>query len=130
SYLLSLHDALPILGSLEQPDARAPFPARPLQRGEHESPADPRILHPGIDRDRAQPGDRRALVEEVAPDDAAVQLGDDGIEAWMGEQPTERLRRVLGGWEVGGEAVMLGERAERLVADAAACRRVVRCSRP
>jgi hypothetical protein len=34
--------------------------------------------------------DARALAQEVAADHAAVQLGDDGIEAGVTEQPGQR----------------------------------------
>ena len=109
-----------MIGGLEQADAGECALLRPVERGEHQSPAHPRVLHRRIDGDGAEAGDGGALVEDVAPDDAPVELGDDAVKARVRERARQDLDGVLGGHEVRGKAVTLGDAAEGRVADAAA----------
>jgi hypothetical protein len=105
-----------VIRGLEQPDPRDSAPARSIEGSQHELPADARILHVRVNRDRSQPRYRRPLVEEVASDDTAPELGHDGIKAWMPEQTRKELGGLLRRRKIGREAVALGERAECFVA--------------
>jgi hypothetical protein len=74
-------------------------------------------LDRGIDGDRTQPDNRRALIEDVTADDMAVQLGDDYVIARVGE-PSGKVRdRPLGSGRVRGKPMVLRNRLKRLIAD-------------
>jgi hypothetical protein len=96
----------------------------------HQPPADPLVLHLRIDGDRADPGDGRALVEEIAAHDPAAEFRHHCIEGGMGEQAGEQAGGRLRGREVAREAVPVRDRVERLVADPAAGLGVVRPAGP
>src|SRR5215510_2831118 len=92
----------------------------------HEVPASCAILHGGSNRTRAEAGNRRAFVEEVAANNAPIQLRHNCIHPWM-RQPCHHAfygdfrRRVAG-----GKVMLLGNGFESLVADGATHSRVLR----
>src|SRR5262245_39564543 len=92
----------------------------------HEVPANRAVLYSGSNRNRAEAGDHRAFVEEVAAHNAPIQLCHDRIHPWM-RQPYHHTfygdfrRRV-----VSGKVVLLGNGLEGLIADGATHSRVLR----
>ena len=92
----------------------------------HEVPTDRAVLHGGSDRNRAEAGNRRAFIEEVAAHNASIQLRHHRLYAWM-RQPGHHafygdLRRRIARRKV----VLLGNGREGLVADGATQSRVLR----
>src|SRR5262249_53525901 len=107
-------------GDLHQADARkAPFGGA-VHHGLHELPPKRAIHHGRINRDRANAGDHRALVQEVAADDLAIQLSDHGVEPWMREQHGGHAGGDLHGGKVRREVMLISNGLEGLVEDSAA----------
>ena len=115
-----------VVGGLHQAHAGEPVDARALEHGLHQAPSDRAVLRFRIDGDRADAGDRQGSPEEVAADDAAIELGDDGVRPVPAEQVGQQALRRLHRGKVGREAVLLRDGLEAVVADRAAGRRVLR----
>jgi hypothetical protein len=98
--------------------------------GLHQAAADPFVLHRGIDRDRADAADRRALVEKIAAKDMAVFFRHDPVEAGIGDQHLGETGRDRDRREIAREIVPVGDRREGVVHDAAAGRGISGNGRP
>ncbi len=107
-------------GGLHEPHAREVARRRALEHPAHQAAADAAVLRVGVDRDGADAGDRRALVEHVAADDAAVVLGHDAVESRMREAQGEEGDGDVGVREVRREAVLRVDPGEGSVTDPAA----------
>jgi len=86
----------------------------------HEPATDGGVLHRGVDRDRADAGDRVALVEAIAADDLPVALGDDDVESRVLEDPAQEARGDVGRRKIGREVVLRRDVRECVVADTTA----------
>src|SRR5438477_9004852 len=73
-----------VVGRLQEPDPGDATARATLHHVEHQPAADPLVLRAGIDRDRADAGNRTAFVEKVAADHLAVALGNDRITPRVG----------------------------------------------
>jgi hypothetical protein len=115
-----------VIGGLHQADpCDAPI-ARSPEHVLHQPPAGGDILCAGIDRDRTNAGDRIALPQEVAADDASCHFRHDGIDVLAPEQMRHQPDRRGRIREIGWEGVLIGNRAKRLVTDHAAPVGIVR----
>src|SRR5919202_3997145 len=119
-----------VVRSLEQAHARDALLLRTLEHVEHQAPANPQVLDLRVDRDRADTRDHRALVEEVAPDDPTIQLGNHRVEAGVAQEWSEESTGDLGRGEVRWEAVLLGQRTKSLVTNTPACLAIAYLPRP
>src|SRR3984885_4712069 len=86
----------------------------------HQPTTDTLILHGGIDGDRADADDRRALIQEVAADDCSVSLGNDAVKSWVFQQHAKQPHRGLHGGKLTREAMRIVDRTECVIADSAA----------
>jgi len=109
-----------VIGGLDQSHPRTPALGNALQNCLHESASDHPVLGRGIDGDARNTGNGRALVEESAPDDAALELGDHAIVARVGQPPLGRCNSRLGRRKIRRELMPVGDRLERFVADGSA----------
>src|SRR4051812_19162667 len=75
---------------LEQPGSGAAPRCSVVQRILHEPPPNALVLNAWGDRERADPGDRRSLIEEIAAYHLAVELRHDRIEARVRRKPESR----------------------------------------
>ena len=114
---------------LDESDARSPLGARPIECMFHELTSDLRTLNFRVDGDRAEAYDARALVEKIASDDAAVDFGDDSIEAGMRKHGRQEPGGNFQRRPIGREVVFLGDPGEGLVADLSARLRIFRLGR-
>src|SRR5207245_2510617 len=73
-----------------------------------------------IDGDARDTGNGRSLVEEGAPHDTTLELGDDPVVARAGKPSLRRGQGRLGRGKVRREMMAIGDRLERLVADGSA----------
>jgi hypothetical protein len=89
----------------------------PLEHCLHKLVSDHAILDRGIDRGGTHTGNGRPLIEDVTADDAAIQLGNDDIIAWVGEPSREVRDSYLGRGRVWGKMMVLGNCLECLIAD-------------
>src|SRR5207248_6029662 len=108
-----------VVGRLQEPHPGDAAARTTLDHIEHQPTADPLVLRAGIDRYRADAGNRTALVEKVAADHLAVALGNDPIDPGMGQQHLHQARRNLRRREIPPEVVLARDRLERLVANRA-----------
>src|SRR6516165_2686622 len=114
---------------LDQADAWETLFSNAIHCSPHQLPAGASVLCGWVDCDRTDAGNWRTLVHAVAADNLAVRLGHYTKESWMLEHERHDFGRDIGRREVGRKIVMLVERGERLVADAAAGRNIGRlCS--
>ena len=105
---------------LKQAYARG-LPARgTVQDVLHQPAADTPVLPRRIDGDGPDTDDVRTLVEEVAAGNAAIDLGNDRIEARMSEQHRHEVACHFRRRKVGREVVGRADRSEGLEADGAA----------
>src|SRR5205085_1553886 len=95
-----------------------------LHHIEHQPAADRPVLRRRIDRDRADAGDRTALVKEVAANYLAVALSNDRVDPGVGQQHLNAARRNLCRREIRREIVLARDRLERLEADRPTGRRI------
>jgi hypothetical protein len=113
-----------IEGGLDQPDAREVARSEMIERGLHQAAADPLLLNLGIDGDRPDAGDRRALIGEITTNDPAIAFRHDAVKCRVGERPRHRSGRDLDRGVRAREIVMIVERLESAVGDLAACPRI------
>jgi len=109
-----------VIGRLDQPHPRTPAIGNALENCLHEAAPDHPVLGRGIDGDARNTRNGRALVEEDAPDDTALELGDHRIVARVGKPPLRRFHGRLGRGKIRRETMAIGDRLERLVADGSA----------
>ena len=109
-----------VKGGLHQPDAGGAALCCAVHDGPHEAATDARVLRGGIDGDGTDAGDDGALIEHIAADDAAIDLGDDRVEAGSRKHICEQADGGLRAGQIGGEIVRRVEGGEGLVADLAA----------
>jgi hypothetical protein len=113
---------------LHQPDPGEAALADAIEHGKHQSPADAVVLHRRIDGDRADPGDRAALVHEIAADNPAVRLSDHRIEPGIDQQILEELDADFRGGQIPGKIMLARDRFECLETDRAAGRGIAGCT--
>src|SRR5689334_7343659 len=106
-----------MVGRLQEPDPGDAAARATLDHIEHQPTADRMVLRAGIDGDRADAGDRTALVEKAAAGHLAVALGNNRIDPGVGQQHLDAARRNLRRREVPWEIVLARDRLERLEAD-------------
>jgi hypothetical protein len=91
---------------------------------DHQRRADSLVLHARVDRDRAKPGNRGALVDEDAADHAAVDLGDDTVDIGVLGQTRQRGGRDGAVRMIRGEIVFGSNCRESFVANPAGIRQI------
>jgi hypothetical protein len=97
-----------VVAVLNQPNAGEVAGSCALDNSLHQTAPDPTVLRRRIDGDRAETGDRRAFVEEIAAEYASILLGHDAIEPGMVDQHRGEAHRNLRGREVTGKIVLVG----------------------
>jgi len=76
-----------------------------VQHGEHQRLPDAFVLRTGVNGDRADAGNRRALIHAVAADDFPLGLGHHGVNPLVREHSGESSNRHLGRWKIRWEIV-------------------------
>jgi hypothetical protein len=95
---------------LKQPDARRVLPA--LDHGLHQLPPDAGVLARWIDRDRTDPADRAALVDEVRADHTAIDFRDHAPYRRMPDPRVDHPARGLEHRKVTLEAMVVVDATE------------------
>src|SRR5205807_1526091 len=93
--------------------------------GFHQPSPDAGVLGLWIDRDRADAGDRPALVEIIRAQDLPVTLSEHAPDIRVLDPAADHHCGELNSWEVAREAVVVVDPPKRLVADARALLHVV-----
>src|SRR3954471_4284539 len=119
-----------MVSGLHEADRADALLACTLEHGLHQPATNGSVLYGWIDRDRSHPCNRVPLPKEVAADHTPIPLRDDGVDVGLGQQMADEVGGDVGRREVGWEAVLLGDRLERLVADRTCRFGIVRGSRP
>src|SRR5215831_6945482 len=104
-----------MIARLHEANACEPLAVRALHNGLHELAPDAVVLHFRIDRDWADARYATALVEKIAADDLATELGDNSVEAGITDQHGKEAGRDLWAREVRWEIMFAGDRGKRLV---------------
>ena len=65
-------------------------------------------MHLGVDCDRADASDRRALVKEVAAHNLAAHFSNNAEEPWMRQQHCDQTGRDVHGRKVGSKVMLAG----------------------
>src|SRR3954452_3042867 len=108
-----------MVSGLHEADRADALLACTLEHGFHQLATNGSVLYGWIDRDRSHACDRVPLPKEVAADHTPIPFRDDGVDVGWGKQMVDEIGGDVGRREVGREAVTLGDRLERLVADRA-----------
>src|ERR1039457_1910172 len=98
-----------------------------VEQSVHQFPPNAAILNIGIHRDRSDPGDRATLVHAIAACDVPVHFRHDTVETRVGERTRKQADPYFLRWNVRRKSVVAVDLIERVVADLAAGRGVVRC---
>ena len=109
-----------MIGRLQEPDPGAAALGFARDGRLHQAAADRPVLHGRIDSDRADAGDRAALVDKVAADDPPIILGYERADLPMRQQRFHQPDCDVGRREIPRKIVLAGDRFERLEGDGAA----------